>query len=466
MAFNRPASLPSVQHDSVYYGQRDHPNQRAISPGGVSVISSESETSVDNLEEGFVNKPQADSRSWKAVITPTSKRPRSTRTSSAFQRWKGKQRQPVPKILAFAITASLAVMLVVSAPNLYSSSLTRNFSVLASLLIYYIIHLRSLIPPSDIENTIASWGLSDYSTQSVPKLPADFSRDIIPIPCHSHNDYWRHVPLYDALAAGCTSVEADVWLSGNDLFVGHSKKSLSKERTLESLYIDPILSILSNQNTPSQVTTTNSTSSASTSPSTTQLNGVFETSPQTPLTLLIDMKTDGASTLAAVLEHLEPLRSGGWLTHFNGTAVVPSLVTVVGTGNTPFDLLVANTTYRDIFYDAPLEELWGDDPTSITDYGPLLMSEKYTSENSYYASVSFQKEIGKLWHGMLTPEQVLKIRGQVAGAELRGLKARYWDTPAWPVGRRDHVWDVLMREGVGSLNVDDLDAAKERNWGG
>ncbi len=349
---------------------------------------------------------------------------------------------------------------------MYRALLRSMFSVLASLLIYYIIHLRSLIPTSDIQKTIASWGLSNYPTEFAAKLPADFSRDITPLPCHSHNDYWRQVPLYDALAAGCTSVEADVWLSGNDLFVGHSQKSLTKERTLESLYIDPIVSILSIQNTPSQVTNINRTSPTNTTTSTTELNGVFDTNPKVPLILLIDMKTDGASTFSAVLEHLEPFRSRGWLTHFNGSAVVQGLITVVGTGNTPFDLLVANTTYRDIFYDAPLDELWGDDTTPHTDYDQLLMGMKYTAENSYYASVSFQKAIGNLWHGMLSPQQVLKIRGQVRGSEERGLKARYWDTPGWPVGRRDHVWDILMTEGVGALNVDDLEAAKERNWGG
>lgn len=339
-------------------------------------------------------------------------------------------------------------------------------SVLTSLLIYYIIHLRKLIRPSPIEKTIASWGLSDYPTHPFATLPPDFSRDIIPIPCHSHNDYWRHVPLYDALAAGCTSVEADVWLSGNDLFVGHSQKSLTKERTLESLYINPIISILSKQNTPSQITAINNTSSNDTSPSKTTLNGVFDADLNIPLVLLIDMKTEGSSTFPAVLEHLEPLRSRGWLTYFDGTAIVQGLITVVGTGNTPFDLLVANTTYRDIFFDAHLEELWGDDPISITNYENVLVGEKYTAENSHYASVSFQEEIGNLWHGMLTPQKVLKIRGQITGARSRGLRARYWDTPAWPVGRRDHVWDVLMREGVGALNVDDLEAARERNWGG
>ena len=449
-------SLPSVRNHVVFTLPRDNQNRNSVSEDRASVLSSDSESSVDNLEETIVRKPYPESRGWN--VASIFRIPRPTRTSSAFQRWKVKQRRPVRKLLLFAITASIAVMLVVSAMNSSSTLLTHTSSVLTSLLIYYIIHLKSLIPSSDIEKRIASWGLSGYPAQPVITLPADFSRDIVPIPCHSHNDYWRRVPLYDALAAGCISVEADVWLSGNDndLLVGHSEKSLTKERTLNSLYVDPLVSILTSQN--------NRTTTAGAIANTTQLNGIFEVSLETRLTLLIDIKTDGASTFLAVLEHLEPLRSRGWLTHFNGAAIVPGLITVVGTGNTPFDLLIANTTHRDIFYDAPLEELWGDNP--FQDDKRLLVAQKYSSENSYYASVSFQEEIGGLWHGMLTPQQVLKIRGQVKGAELRGLKARYWDTPAWPVGRRDHVWDVLMREGVGSLNVDDLEAAKDRNWGG
>ena len=454
MAFNRPVSLPTALDGNVFDGQREGRNPRALSPDQVSVLSSNSAESVDALEEGFVKKPSPKLRCLKTMIPPVLKSSRPSKTTFAFQRWKGKQRRPLPKLLIFAIAAAIASMSVFSAQNMIGALLTPRSSVLASLLIYYIIHLRSLIPPNDIEKTLASWGLSDYPKQPVANLPTDFSRDIIPIPCHSHNDYWRHVPLYSALAAGCTSVEADVWLSDADLFVGHTEQSLTKERTLRSLYIDPIVSILSIRNTPSEVVTTNPIP-----PSTTELNGIFETSPRTPLILLIDIKTDGDLTYPAVLDHLEPLRSRGWLTHFNGTAVIPGPVTVVGTGFTPFNLITSNRTYRDIFYDAPLEELWGDDPH-------LLTGESYTTKNSYYASVSFQAEIGNLWHGTLTPQQVLKIRGEVKGARERGLKARYWDTPAWPVGRRDHVWDVLMREDVGALNVDDLEAAKERNWGG
>ena len=337
------------------------------------------------------------------------------------------------------------------------------YSVLVALVVYFNIHLRSLIPRNDIERTVASWGAPSSLTYEDGYYPMDFSsRDIIPIPCHSHNDYWRKVPLYDALAAGCTGVEADVWLTDNDLLVGHSTGSLTSTRSLKSLYIDPLMSILNLQNPPpAYQNTTNATTTANSSTSRSSTNGVFEDNPTVSLTLLIDVKSNGTTTLPVVLQQLEPLRSRGYLTHFNGSAVIPGPITVVGSGNTPFDLLTSsNTTSRDIFFDAPLGQLWGNE-NSPGDNASLL----YTADNSLYASVDFEAEIGRLWHGILAPEQVDRIAGQARAATKRGLKARYWNTPAWPVGARDHVWDVLVRQGVGMLNVDDLEGASRRNWG-
>ena len=73
------------------------------------------------------------------------------------------------------------------------------------------------------------------------------TEDVVPIPCHSHNDYRRSNPLFDALSAGCTSVEADIWLTqdGTEMYVGHSKSALSKARTLRDLYLNPIARLLS-----------------------------------------------------------------------------------------------------------------------------------------------------------------------------------------------------------------------------
>lgn len=292
-----------------------------------------------------------------------------------------------------------------------------------------------------------SWGKPGSSTADRLHWPTDFSRGVEAIPCHSHNDYWRRVPLFTALAAGCTGVEADVWLEDNDLLVGHSKDSLTPSRTLRTLYVDPLVGILEKQNPNSHLDDDE------------PRKGIFETKTTTPLILLIDIKSNAADTMPIIIDELEPLRRRGFLTHHNGSQVVDGLVTVVGTGNTRLDLIISGESnpHRDIFFDAPLDELWGDEEN-------VANATKYTSENSYYASVSFAKAIGSPWLGVLKPSQVNIIRGQVLEASKRGLKARYWDTPSWPVGLRDHIWDVLVREGVGMLNVDDVDGAAKRKW--
>src|SRR5580700_1828384 len=57
---------------------------------------------------------------------------------------------------------------------------------------------------------------------------------------HAHNDYEHKRPLFEALENGFCSVEADVFLVDGKLLVGHTRSSLRPERTLESLYLDPL----------------------------------------------------------------------------------------------------------------------------------------------------------------------------------------------------------------------------------
>ena len=74
--------------------------------------------------------------------------------------------------------------------------------------------------------------------------------------------------------------------------------------------------------------------------------------------------------------------------------------------------------------------------------------------------------IGKPLHGSLALQQVDMIAGQAAAAAKRGLNAGYWNTPAWPVGVRDRIWDLLVKEGMGMLNVDDLKGGESEELGG
>jgi len=292
-------------------------------------------------------------------------------------------------------------------------------------------------PEDDPDDIFADWGKNGTGTEGLAWYPTDFLRDVVPIPCHSHNDYWRRVPLFSALHVGCISVEADVWLVDDDLLVGHERAALQPKRTFQSLYINPLVEILSRQNPETQYY--NGTS-----------RGVFDTDSAQTLTLLVDVKTDGVATFQKVVEQLKPLRSRGWLSNFDNGEVSIRAITVVGTGETPFEEVVARATSRDVFFDAPLDKLASDD--------------RYNSTNSYYSSVSLIDAVGHTLFGGLRDGQRQTIRSQLKAAHDRGLKARYWDLPPWPISFRNYMWQILLEEGVDVLNVDDLRGAAHQDW--
>lgn len=295
-------------------------------------------------------------------------------------------------------------------------------------------------------------GTSKDSNIGVSRWLEDFSHSAIPVSCHSHNDYTRPWPLFSALAAGCASTEADVWLSpdGKDLLVGHHRKSLSPDRTLKSLYIDPLMEILNTINPESIWNNFSRTD---------QANGVFRTQPEATLILFIDVKDDASKTWPLVLEQLEPLRQKLFLTRheeINSTEqeLWPGPVTIVGTGNilNRRDVSIGQdldqwNAYHDAFLDALLDKLPTDD----------------RRDEFYAASVSFKKTIGSVFAGF-SKKQLYKLRDQIDSAQQKGLKVRYWDTPSWPISHRDYVWRTLIKEGVDLLNADDVQSAAKRDW--
>ncbi|KAF2834091.1 hypothetical protein M501DRAFT_1021086 [Patellaria atrata CBS 101060] len=367
-------------------------------------------------------------------------------------------------------------------------------SILAAFGLIHLINVFFSLGPvlldTTVDTSIRTWNSFVRAGAPLSDYPTNITRDVLPIPCHSHNDYWRRVPLLEALHYGCTGVEADVWFFDGELYVGHSTSDLRPEKTLETLYINPLLHILGEKNAPTLFA--NNTS-----------NGVFDRDPTQTLVFLVDFKNSGRAIWPVVQQQLESLRSRGYLTHFNGQAVIHRPITVVATGNAPFDLLVSNPSYRDIFFDAPLASLWEEPSSHVLiesaphigshnpaleistpilppstdgegeDQGPTglpttITPDIFTAANSYYASASFKKAIGRLcpFARQLSEKHLRLIRGQIQGAKRKGLKARYWGTPGWPIALRNHVWEALVREGADYLNVDDLSAAATRDWTG
>ena len=60
------------------------------------------------------------------------------------------------------------------------------------------------------------------------------------VPGYAHNDYENRRPLLDAVEAGYAGVEADYFLVRGRLLVGHDPDQLKRDRTLQSLYLEPL----------------------------------------------------------------------------------------------------------------------------------------------------------------------------------------------------------------------------------
>lgn len=327
----------------------------------------------------------------------------------------------------------------------------------------------------------------DKITNGVSRWMEDYGHSVKPVMCHSHNDYWRPYPLFSALAAGCTGIEADVWLAedGETLLVGHDKKSLRKERTLDRMYLDPLFEILEKRNPGEQWENNTVYDRAA---------GVFQTQPNATVVLMVDVKSEPVETWRVILERLERFRAPEkrYLSRHERVFLTPdimelqefwpSAITVVGSGNVDIDTIPACYVkpasvdpvtrksghssyydYHDTFLDAPLEILPESNSWWHLPNGSSVHHMKFSPENSYYASVSFQQSIGSVRTGF-SKKQLFKLRTQIRTAKESGLVTRYWKLLNWPINYRDYVWQILVKEGVGMLNVDDVESAARWSW--
>src|SRR5687767_1571510 len=68
---------------------------------------------------------------------------------------------------------------------------------------------------------------------------------------HSHNDYEKPIPFYEAYKHQFGSIEADIFLveGSEELYVAHHKSDLDKKkRTLDSLYLMPLRTCIRKNN--------------------------------------------------------------------------------------------------------------------------------------------------------------------------------------------------------------------------
>lgn len=232
--------------------------------------------------------------------------------------------------------------------------------------------------------------------------------DTKPLPkAHAHNDYEHERPLLDALDLGFTSIEADVFLVDGQLLVAHNFLDVSKDRTLEGLYLKPLQARA------------------------TANNGRIYND-DVPLTLLVDIKTNGKQAYVA-LEEL--------LGHYDDLVSVTrdgmytkKAVTVIVSGDRAKDEIQASKIRR-VGIDGRLSDLESDLPADLL---PLI-SDKWSSHFRYRGE------------GPMPQEERERLRSLVRQAHAKGRRVRFWATP-----EKRSVWNELDSAGVDLIGTDDL----------
>jgi hypothetical protein len=245
-------------------------------------------------------------------------------------------------------------------------------------------------------------------THAAEVLPETGSKLPTPLPrAHAHNDYEHTRPLIDALDRGFCSVEADIHLVDGNLLVAHDRQQAKPDRTLQSLYLEPLRKRV-------------------------KANGgsVYRGGP--PFTLLIDIKTDGEPTYAVLRKVLEEYADV--LTRFTPDSTEAKPITAVISGNRPRTVMEAEKV-RYAGYDGRLGDLEGNDSRHLTP----LVSDNWANHFK--------------WRGMgpLPEDEKLKLKQLVAKAHEQGRRLRFWSAPD-----RAEVWKELMDAGVDLINTDNL----------
>jgi hypothetical protein len=234
---------------------------------------------------------------------------------------------------------------------------------------------------------------------------------------HAHNDYLHDPPLLQALEHGFASVEADIFLVGDKLCVAHESKDITPERTLQSLYLDPLRQRA-------------------------RENGGRVYREASRFILLIDIKTAAKRTYRRLHEVLAGYQD--MLTTFDAQGHKDKAILVIVSGNRPLKLMRSQPV-RYAGYDGRLADLDSDLSAGVI---PMI-SDQWVKPFTWK---------GK---GPMPPEERRRLNDIVRRAHAKGRLVRFWLTPDVPSPERDAVWRQLLAAGVDLINTDDLKGLRE-----
>ncbi|MDR2138221.1 MAG: phosphatidylinositol-specific phospholipase C/glycerophosphodiester phosphodiesterase family protein [Tannerella sp.] len=223
------------------------------------------------------------------------------------------------------------------------------------------------------------------------------------IKIHSHNDYNRNSPFYQAHACRVASVEADIFATdkAEELLVAHDRKDLPEAPTLDKAYILPLVRLYR------------------------QNDGRAWPQSDRTLVLLVDLKTPAHPTLDRLAAKLQA-HPGVFDPQVN-----PLAVRVVVSGNVP-DAATFASWPAFIFFDG-----------SRTDYTPQQL------ERIYMISLNLRNYTEWNGEGSMVEDELRKVVRMIEAVHALGKPIRFWGTPDSPTA-----WETFYSLGVDYINTD------------
>ena len=221
---------------------------------------------------------------------------------------------------------------------------------------------------------------------------------------HSHNDYEKPQPLINALNNKAYSVEADVFPLDGKLCVAHTINEVDTGRTLESMYIVPLVSLFM------------------------KYHGYMSPDTTYKLVLLIDIKENHKLALENLVRILKPV-----LYYFDRDQNRNAVQIVISGERGEISEWIHYPPY--ILIDGRPEEEY-DEPTR--------KRVAFVSENFWkYVNVSNQEK----WD---------HLEAVVSKVHQSGKLVRFWATPD-----SEKIWARLRETGVDIINTDKVEACRK-----
>ncbi|MFA6483331.1 MAG: phosphatidylinositol-specific phospholipase C/glycerophosphodiester phosphodiesterase family protein [Bacteroidales bacterium] len=222
---------------------------------------------------------------------------------------------------------------------------------------------------------------------------------------HSHNDYVRSRPLFDALENGMVSVEADIYYRNGKVLVGHDPEDLTVDRTLQGLYLDPLLKMAQKKD-----------------------NALRQ------IILLIDVKENGEETYEALKRVFAPYEQV--FTRYENGKLIKNTITVILSGNRPVEV-VRREPVRFVFIDGRVNDK---DLKESSLLFPLI-SDAWSTHFTWKGE------------GKMPEPELLKLRQMVKECHEKHKMLRFWGLPT-KSPQMENVWEELASNQVDLIGTD------------